>query len=37
MNHGRVEDFSEAVGLTELGIGILDRVKVVDAGYFCKI
>lgn len=37
MNHGRVENLGESVGFTELRIGILDRVEVVDAGYFCKI
>lgn len=37
MNLGRFENFSEGIGFAELRIGILDRVKVVDAGYFCKI
>lgn len=37
MDHWRAEDFGEGIGFAELRIGILDRVDVVDAGYFCKI
>ena len=37
MQCGRSEDLIEVVDIAELGVGVLGRVEVVNAGDFCEV